>query len=253
MNSFDFVAVAYQYQIKDKKQAEKIYSQALDITRKLVGNVPQNTLEREFPKELMDNYQDLLQMNTDQNYRENVNRRVKEVEYNIYGKRNDRWRKFNVDPVSDREARDMEKSIKGIPSVTDTMILDIEADPKVWLRNYKESKTKENIMKNKTKIREYLENDMPLDELINTYDLEEEESYSQAMINPNTKDYRKKKREYATDVSGVNTGDLDGDNGYGSSYAMDGENGYGTDDNKKSIIDAETVFDDQDNLKNGEE
>ncbi len=96
-------------------------------------------------------------------------------------------------------------------------------------------------MKNKTKIREFLEGDMPLDELIDKYDIEEEESYSQAMINPNTVKGMKR-REYAMEGKGPNSGDLDGENGYSTSYAPDGENSWGTEDDKNIIVNADPML-----------
>ncbi|GAF82601.1 unnamed protein product, partial [marine sediment metagenome] len=176
MDGIDYVAIARTYGLNDEKKAKKLYSKALDITRMLVGDVPQNKLEADFPKELGDNYQDILQASRSKQWRESVD------------------------------------------------------------------KNKENKpMKNKTKIREYLDNDMPLDELIDKYDMEESESYSQAMINPNTTGFKGKRKEYA-DADG----DLAGDNGYGTSYAPDGENAYGTEDDKNVIVDADFIHDPND-------
>ena len=111
---------------------------------------------------------------------------------------------------------------------------------------YRESVKENDIMKNKTRVREFLEDGMDLDTLIEGYDLNEAESYSQDMLNKNTvkgKDLeddekeeacKSKKKEYAGDDGKANLGDLDNDksNGYGSEYFSDGKNSYGTEDSK---------------------
>lgn len=119
---------------------------------------------------------------------------------------------------------------------------------------YREAyKENDNKMKNKTKIREYLEEGMGLDKLIENFDLEEEistDGYSQSIQKKNTvkgKDLEKdeacgtrgKKKEYASADGKPNEGDLVGTNGYGAKYYDDGTNSYGTGDDKERVAKAD--------------
>lgn len=243
----DYKGIARQYGINDDKVAKRLFSRALDITRKLVGDVPQNTLEREFPKELSDNFQDVLQRYTDQNYkgktRESV-RKVKEMSNMTYDELSNllidgqKVGGYKIKDYGDTWILLKNGRNVGEDRQFDNLVIDVAN-----ALNIKEN----NIMKNKTRIREYVDGNMPLDDLIANYDLEEEESYSQSMINPNTTSFKGRKKEYADD-----DGSLAGENGYGTSYAPEGENAYGTRDDKNEILDMETAYDEQDDLE-GEE
>ncbi|MDA3856219.1 MAG: hypothetical protein PF569_08230 [Candidatus Woesearchaeota archaeon] len=250
MVGFDYRSIARQYGINDDKKAKKLYMEAMDITRKLSGDVPQNALEAQFPKELMDNYQDVLQTITDQNHRESVKKgnsmnRVQEMAYDFNSISQELRSGKNVGGYKIKDVGNTWILLKngrnvGEARLFDNLVFDVMTGLGITESTNKNSMNSN--MKNKTKIREYLESDMPLDELINKYDLEEEESYSQSIINRNTKDFKGKRKEYAD-----KDGDLSGTNGYGASYAQDGSNAYGTTDDKQEIIDAETAIDSNDN------
>jgi len=64
----DYEAIAKLYRV-DKREAEKIYANAMSITKKIVGNIPDEQVELKYEEELTIQYQDLLMRASDQNYK----------------------------------------------------------------------------------------------------------------------------------------------------------------------------------------
>ena len=227
IRGLDYVAIAYTYGINDKKIAKDLYTQAMNITRRLAGNLPQDKLESEFGDELMGNYQDLLSLEKKGKYKESVKlNKVKEAmstkdavklmgeivkieipfAEGITGRyatgkvfRNvaEAQKFFNSIPMDDAPGYDKVDVKITFSDGSQLKSYRYDRNPKTvfttdllgYLERYvtmNESKNKENTMKNKTKIKEYLDGSLELDQLITDIDLEEEETYSSAMINPNT-------------------------------------------------------------------